>query len=77
MAARRAALLEYEVLGGKLSIRRACVVSQAISIAATSFCAKLEMMARYGAVRYGDSSGNGTVRYSTIWCDTVRCGAVR
>lgn len=43
----RDALLEYEALSGAVSMRRACVVSQAASIAATSFCAKLEMMARY------------------------------
>ena len=42
----RAALLEFEALSGKVSLRRACVMSQAVSIAATSFCAKLEMMAR-------------------------------
>ncbi|CAM9721912.1 unnamed protein product, partial [Hapterophycus canaliculatus] len=44
----RTALLEFEALSGKVSLRGACVVSQAISIAATSFCAKLEMMARQG-----------------------------
>ncbi|CAM9337377.1 unnamed protein product, partial [Sphacelaria rigidula] len=42
----RDALLEHEVLSGTVSMRRACVLSQAISIAAASFCAKLEMMAR-------------------------------
>lgn len=42
----RQALLEHEVLSGTVSMRRACVCSQAVSIAAASFCAKLEMMAR-------------------------------
>eukprot|EP00903_Cladosiphon_okamuranus_P019670 g18080.t2 len=42
----RATLLEFESLSGRVSMRRACVMSQAVSIAATSFCAKLEMMAR-------------------------------
>ncbi|CAN0047028.1 unnamed protein product, partial [Ectocarpus fasciculatus] len=69
----RTALLEYEVLGGKVSIRRACVVSQAISIAATSFCAKLEMMARGTLDVASDRTTGGCGSYDELaerWVST-------
>ncbi|CAM9593769.1 unnamed protein product, partial [Scytosiphon promiscuus] len=62
----RAALLEFEALSGKVSLRRACVISQAISIAATSFCAKLEMMARGTLDVESDRAAGGCGSYDEL-----------
>eukprot|EP00752_Nemacystus_decipiens_P017766 g15928.t1 len=69
----RAALLEFESLSGRVSMRRACVVSQAVSIAATSFCAKLEMMARGTLDVAADPTTGGCDSYQDLaerWTST-------
>ncbi|CAM9248592.1 unnamed protein product [Discosporangium mesarthrocarpum] len=55
----RKALVEYEMLSFDVGMRRVCVGSQVVSIAAASFCLKLEMMAR------------GTLNLETSGCSTA------